>query len=120
MSFKTDRTAGEIQKCVSVILQNKLRNPKISPMTTVTSVTVSKDLKYADLYVGVLGGDAEKTVEALNAAAGFIRHELAIALRNMRTVPALRFKVDGSVEYGKRIDSILKEISEHESDSRSD
>ena len=116
MRYKTDRVAEELRKSISVILQNKLRNPDISPMASITAVTVSKDLKYADVFVSVLG-DAEKTVNALNASAGYVRRELAIAMRNMRTVPALRFRIDASVEYGRKIDSILKEIGEHGSDS---
>lgn len=122
MSYRTDRTASEIQKCVSVIIQNKLRDPDISPMSTVTGATVSKDLKYATVYVSVIGaaGEGEKTVAALNAAAGFVRRELAAALKNMRAIPALIFKEDTSVAYGRKIDSILKEISDHESHSERD
>ncbi len=116
MSYKTDRVAEELRKSISVILQNKLRNPKVSPMTTVTAVDVSKDLKYANVYVSVIG-DADATAEALNASAGFVRRELAASMRNMRTVPALRFRIDASVEYGRKIDSILKEITDHGSDT---
>ncbi|MBQ7227889.1 MAG: 30S ribosome-binding factor RbfA [Clostridia bacterium] len=116
MSYKTDRTASELQKCISLILQNKLRNPDVSPLTTITEVTVSKDLKYATVYVSAIL-ESEKTVKALNASAGFIRHELSVALRNMRTVPNLVFKTDSSVEYGRKIDSILRGLSNSESDS---
>lgn len=116
MSYKTDRVGEELRKSISLIVQTKLRNPDISPMTAITAVCVSKDLKYADVFVSVLG-DADKTVSALNASAGFTRRELAKAMRGMRTVPALRFRVDSSVEYGRKIDSILKEIGEHGSDS---
>ena len=119
MSFRTDRISSEIRKCVSVIIRDKLRNPDVSPMTTVTDVTVSKDMKYATVYVSVLG-DSGRTVQSLNAAAGFIRHELSCMLRSMRTVPSLSFKTDSPVEYGMKIDSILKEISENESDLRGD
>ena len=62
-------------------------------------------------------GENDKTVEALNASAGFIRREVATAMRNMRVIPVLRFKADSSAEYGRKIDSILKEL---ENDTRSD
>ena len=121
MSYRTDRTASEIQKCVSVIIQNKLRNPEVSPMTTVTGVTVSKDLKYATVYVSVIGDAKEGgTVAALNASAGFIRREIAGALRDMRAIPSLIFKEDSSIAYGRKIDSILKEIAENESHTERD
>ena len=116
MSYRPDRVAGEIVREVSRILRDKVHNPKIPVMTTVTAAEVSKDLKYADIYVSVIG-DAEEAVSALNSSAGFIRHELAASLRNMRVIPALTFKVDSSGEYGRKIDSILKEISEHEQHS---
>ena len=117
MSYRTDRTASEIQKCVSLIIRNKLRNPEISPLAVVTGTTISKDLKYATLYVTVEGKD-DKTVDALNASAGFIRHEVASAMRDMRVIPSLRFKADTSAEYGRKIDSILKEL-EHDEQSDS-
>ena len=113
MSYRTDRTASEIQKCVSVIMRTELHNPDISPLAVITGATVSKDLKYATLYVTV-EGENDKTVEALNASAGFIRREVATAMRN---IPVLRFKADSSAEYGRKIDSILKEL---ENDTRSD
>ena len=77
---------------------------------------VSKDLKYARIYVSVMG-DSDAAIAALNSSAGFIRRQLAARLRGMRTVPALTFKADTSEEYGRKIDSILKEISEHEQHS---
>ncbi len=114
MGYKTDRTAAEIKKCVSAILQNKLHDPDVPLMTTITDVTVSKDLKYATLYVSVFGGEGEKAINALNSAAGFIRRSLAAELRNMRTIPSLRFVLDNSAEYGNKIDAILKEIADNE------
>ena len=113
MSYKTDRVAGEIIREVSGIIRDKVHNPKIPFMTTVTAAEVSKDLKYARIYVSVIGDEAG-AIEALNSSAGFIRHELAARLRNMRTIPALTFRIDSSGEYGRKIDSILKEISENE------
>ena len=41
MSYRTDRTASEIQKCVSVIMRTELRNPDISPLAVITGATVS-------------------------------------------------------------------------------
>ncbi len=113
MSYKTDRVAGEIVREVSSIIRDEVRNPDVPLMTTVTAAEVSKDLKYARVYVSVMG-DTDAAVAALNASAGFIRRQLAARLRNMRTVPALMFRADTSEEYGRKIDNILKEISEHE------
>ena len=116
MSYKTDRVAGERVREVSGIIRDELRNPNVPLMTTVTAAEISKDLKYARIYVSVMG-DSESAIAALNSSAGFIRRQLAARLRGMRTVPALTFKADTSEEYGRKIDSILKEISEHEQHS---
>lgn len=104
-----------------MIIQNRLRNRDISPMTTVTAVTVSKDLKYATVYVSVIGeSESKATVAALNASAGYVRREIAIELKNMRAIPSLVFEADESAAYGRKIDSILKEIAENESHSERD
>ena len=118
MSYKTNRTASELQKSISLIIQNKLRNPDVSPLATITEVTVSKDLRYATVYVSTFD-DTEKTVSALNNSAGFINRELSFAMKNMRTVPTLVFKSDASAEYGRKIDSILRGL-ENEFHSESD
>lgn len=118
MSYRTDRTASELQRCVSVIMQTKLRNPDISPLATITGAIISKDLKYATLYVTV-EGSADKTVNALNKSAGFIRREVAVTMRDKRVIPEIRFKPDSSAEYGRKIDAILKGI-ENDRNSGSD
>lgn len=103
--------ARELSKEISLIIQHKLNNPNIAPFTTVSDVILSKDLKYATVFVLVpLGGDVNKTIKALASGAGFIRRELSMAMHELRTVPALRFKEDSSESYGNKIDNILKNI----------
>lgn len=112
MAFKLDRMAKELSKEISIIIQNKLNNPNIAPFTTVSDVILSKDIKYATVFVLVpLGGDVKKTIKALATSAGFIRHELSVSMHELRTVPALRFLEDSSEAYGNKIDNILKNIS---------
>ena len=53
MSYRPDRVAGEIVREVSRIIRDKVHNPKIPVMTTVTSAEVSKDLNYAPINVSV-------------------------------------------------------------------
>ena len=104
--------SSELKKELSLILQNKLANPNVSPFTTVSDIILSKDIKYATVFIIVSGADDEKkTIDALNASAGFVRRELAKAMNELRTIPALHFKSDGSENYGRKIDDILSKIT---------
>ena len=107
-SHKSQRINGEVQKELSRIIRMELKDPRINPMTSVTDVMVTQDLKYCKAYISVLG-DAESGAETLK---GFIRRELARTI-NLRNTPELTFVLDTSIEYGnymsKRIDEVIKE-----------
>jgi ribosome-binding factor A len=84
-------------------------------MIGVSGVDCAKDLKSAKVYVSVYGGTGEEKTEAfaaLRASAGFIRRELAADLKEIRTVPELRFILDESGAYGEKIDGILNKIKD--------
>ncbi len=80
---------------------------------TVTGVDMSPDLRHAKVYVTAMGNDAEQkaSLETLNHAAGWIRHELGQRIR-MKFLPEIVFRTDHSQEYGERIDRLLDEISD--------
>ena len=79
-------------------------------LISVTKVKVTNDLKYAKIYVSILNAkDVKETMTALKKSAGFIRSELARKV-NLRNTPELLFELDDSLEYGAKIDTILKEI----------
>jgi len=88
-----------------------MRDPRVEGVT-ITEVKVTPDLRFADVYVSRLGGDAERkeAVQGLEAAAGFLRHELAPRI-DLRFVPELRFHLDRSWEQGARIEALLEEIA---------
>jgi ribosome-binding factor A len=76
---------------------------------TVTSVTLSRDLSYAKVYVSVLVDEPDKiksTVDALNQSAKAFRFQLAKAVK-LRIVPELRFVYDESTAYGFKIRNLL-------------
>lgn len=113
--YRIDRLNGEMQKAISGIISGKLRDPRISEMVTVTGVEVAKDLKTAKVYVSVYD-KKETTLCALSRAAGFIRRELAAEFSALRTVPALEFRADESIDYGAKIDKVLEEIKKSDAD----
>lgn len=110
---RTSRLNGEYQKEISAILRRlKDRSPALQGLISVTEADVAPDLKTAIVYVSIYGVDEEKTkasFAALQEQAGFIRHELAQVMR-MRTVPAITFRMDGSMGYGAKMDELFKKI----------
>ncbi len=111
---RTSRLNGEYQKEISAILRKvKDRNPDLKGLISVTETDVAPDLKTAYVYVSIYGvGEAEikRSFALLQENAGFIRRELAQVMR-MRTVPALTFRMDGSMGYGAKMDELFKSIT---------
>ena len=111
---RTSRLNGEYQKEISEIIRlNKDRMLGVQGLVSITEVDVAPDLKTAIVYVSIYGkGEAEtkRSFEALQSQAGFIRHELSQVMR-MRTVPALTFRMDGSMGYGAKMDELFKTIT---------
>ena len=109
-SVKNIRINSEVQREMSSIIREDLKDPRIHPMTSVMAVEVTPDLKFAKIFVSVLGNDEEKekTMEGLKKSASFARHQLAKRM-NLRNTPELTFVLDTSIEYGvtmsKKIDA---------------
>ena len=109
-SNRMDKINEEIKKELSLVIDNKLKNPHITGMVSVTKVKTSPDLRYARVYISLLNcKNVKETMDGLKSAAGFMRTELARRV-NLRYTPELRFEIDDSMEYGARIENILKEI----------
>ncbi len=117
-SIKYSRMNGEVQREISRIISREIKDPRIHQMTSVVSVEVTPDLKFAKVFVSVLGSDEEKenTYKGLISAASTIRSLLAKSL-NLRNTPELKFIMDNSIEYGinmsKKIDDLIKEETEN-------
>ncbi|CDB31771.1 ribosome-binding factor A [Clostridium sp. CAG:575] len=104
------RIDEEYRKELSQIIGYELKNPNVTGMISVTKVKVTTDLKYAKVYVSILNSkNIKDTMDGLKKSSGFIRSELAKRV-NLRNTPELIFEIDDSLEYGAKIDSILKEI----------
>ena len=109
---RLNRIDEEYRKELSTIIDRELKNPNITGMISVTKVKVTNDLKYAKVYVSILNSKSvENTMEGLKKSSGFIRTELAKRI-NLRNTPELIFEIDDSIEYGARIDSIIKDLKE--------
>ena len=114
-SIKNTRINGEVQKELSTIIRNEIKDPRIHPMTSVMAVEVAPDLKTCRAYISVLGDQKaqEDTIKGLQSAEGYIRRELARTI-NMRNTPEIRFIMDQSIEYGvnmtKKINDLTRDL----------
>jgi ribosome-binding factor A len=109
---RNSRLSEEIRKTISSVIQNGLKDPRIPMLTSITNVDVTKDLKYAKVFVSVYGDETQKAkcIEGLKSSAGFIRKEIGANIK-MRHIPELTFELDNSIEYGLHISKILNEIN---------
>lgn len=120
-SVKNTRINGEVQKELANLIRGEIKDPRISPWTSVVSVEVSPDLKTCKAWISVLGGEDEiqNTLKGLNSAEGFIRRELARRI-NLRNTPEIRFIMDQSIAYGvdmsKKIDDVMKAQGDHDAE----
>ncbi len=111
-SIKNSRINGEVQKELSNIIRNEVKNPNISPLTSVVAVDVTPDLKECKAYISVYGDEAAQaaTIAGLKSAEGFIRSQLAKTV-NLRNTPQIHFILDQSIEYGVRMSKIIDEVN---------
>lgn len=111
-THRPERVASVIQRNVAVIIDTAVSDPRVSGVSVV-DVKVSRDLKYATVYVYV-HSDKEETITALNNCASYIRHQLADMIKEMRVIPKLSFELDDSQSYYERIDSIIRDLNDGE------
>ena len=105
------RINEELRKEISNIITFELKDPNITGLISVTKVKVTPDLKFAKVYVSILNAkNNEKTLQGLKDSSGFIRTQIAKTV-NLRITPQLVFEIDDSIEYGMKIDSIIKNLN---------
>ena len=113
---RTRRIAEEIRKIVSTMLINGIKDPRINSLVSVTDVEVTSDLSYAYVYVSILGGDEESTLEGLKSACGYIRREVGKSIK-IRHTPEIIFKIDDSLLKGMYMDELIKKVNNGYKDS---
>lgn len=114
MSLRANRVGEQMKKELSDIIGRKLKDPRIG-FVTVTGVEVTGDLQQAKVFITVLGDERkrEDTLNGLEKAKGFIRSEVGHRIR-LRKTPELFFEIDESIDYGNKIETLLKEIHRDE------
>lgn len=131
-SPRAQRVADQIQREIAALIQFEVNDPRVG-MVSVTSVTVSRDLAYASIYITVMntlsGYDSnedagagskplsekpdqldkleiDESIKALNRASGFLRTLLGKRMK-LRIVPKLQFHYDSSVQRGQYLSSLI-------------
>jgi ribosome-binding factor A len=108
---RSQRVSDLLREEIADIVMYKLKDPRIG-FITVTGVDLTDDLKIAIVYISVLREEEKEiTLEILNSAKSFIRSELSKRLK-MKFIPTIDFRLDSSIEYGSKIEKLLKEIRE--------
>lgn len=113
---RTDKLNGEFQKAIYEIITRRLNDPEITAMVSVLKVDTSKDLKNAKVFVSIYATSEEKKISTFNAIknnAKRIRFELSHQMKT-RTVPELFFILDGSIEYGDKMEKLFLSIKKED------
>jgi ribosome-binding factor A len=109
--YRSGRINEEMKKEISNIIRNDIKDPRVSAMVSVTEVDVTKDLRYAKVYISLFGSEESKsnTLAAIKSSAGFIRREVGHRI-NLRLTPEIQIELDESIEKGMHIDTLLHSI----------
>ena len=107
---RRERVGDLLRDEVSEIIQREMSDPRLG-FVSITRVELSPDLKYARMYISVMGDEDERAsaMVALNNASGFIRRQLAPRLR-MRVIPDVSFRLDRSMEHAENVARILRDL----------
>ncbi len=117
-SVKNTRINGEVQRVLAETIRGEIKDPRISPWTSVVAVEVAPDLKSCKAWISVLGDEEARnnTLLGLKSAEGFIRRQLAKTI-NLRNTPEITFVMDQSIEYGvnmsRKIDEVIASDEEN-------
>ena len=119
MSRRTERLNHLLRQEITELLQREAKDPRLSAMVSVTRVSVSPDLRYAKVFISVLGTEEEKkgVLAGLHAASGFLRRGLSSRL-SMRYTPELSFSYDDTMEQAGKVLQLIQQVSSSEAETQ--
>jgi ribosome-binding factor A len=106
------RVEEQLKRLLADLVRREVKDPRVG-LITITSVEVSRDLSHASVYFTPFAGvgDAKAALEALQHAAGYLRHHVRNEMR-LRVAPELAFRIDDSVERGARLSALIHDAVE--------
>jgi ribosome-binding factor A len=116
MTYRVEKLNSLFRQEISDLIQRYVKDPRLGSFVSIISVDISKDMRYAKVYVSRYGTDLEKTdtLKALASATGYIRHELGERLKTRR-IPELSFRLDNTMEKADKVMRLINEIKSEES-----
>jgi ribosome-binding factor A len=105
-NYRGGRINEEVKREISVIIRDEIKDPRMTAMVSITAVKVTKDLRYAKVFVSIFGNNEEEkneTFAALKSASGYIRKEIGQRI-NLRNTPQILFELDDSISYSMKIE----------------
>jgi ribosome-binding factor A len=114
-SIKNTRINEEVYRELANIVRGEIKDPRISPLTSVVACEVAPDLKTCKAYISVLGDDEARknTLAGLKSAEGFIKNMLAKRI-NLRNTPSITFVMDTSIEYGVNMTKLIEDVNRND------
>lgn len=111
---RQQRVAEQVRHELSELIEHEIDDPRLD-LISITDVTISADLREANVYISSLQGEAARleVLAGLEAARSFLRRGLATRMK-LRTVPNLHFHWDKSLETGDRISRLIDQIEEED------
>lgn len=128
MNQRLQRLSDQIQRTLAVLIRDEINDPRLTGLVTISSVKVSPDLGYADVYVTILeptgddemgGHNHKEAIEVLKKASGFLRTELSRTMKT-RTTPRLRFHYDETTAHGNKMMALINEAVQKTQQSYAD
>ena len=117
-----DRLSDELKRVLDEIIRERLKDPRVPDMFSLTSVSVTNDLRHAKIGVSLYeteGHSLKDCMDALRHAASFLRREVGQRM-NIRYVPELTFVEDTGIAHSAHIQAMLNRISEGEQEGKHD
>ncbi len=108
---RIDKINEEVKRELAQIIR-ELKDSRIPLMTSVVTVDVTNDLRYAKAYISVMGDDEtkQKAMQGLKSAAGFVRREMGKRI-DLRCTPEFIFELDDSIQHGANIERLLNNLN---------
>jgi ribosome-binding factor A len=116
MNRRLAKVNSLLVEVISEAIRRDVKDPRIPELISIISSDVSADLRHAEITVSVIGEPKFKreTIELLNE----LKKEIAFCARekvSLRYFPHLRFILDESVDKQMRIEELLQDIHDEES-----
>ncbi len=110
---RADRVGEAIREEVAAFLARDAKDPRLTGLVTVTGVEMTRDLRHANVFVSVMGTEAERaaTMDGLKSVAHHLRSRVGKALR-LQFAPELTFRLDESVQRAARIETLLASLKD--------